>query len=248
MTGGTKDERLLLCAMAYDGSADTLDGLSTERVFALVKGLGLRENFCVSSIRAAFGGWEVGKRVKLDRAGEVARRWGTGCPFAARNGYNIVNNNVHIGYVEGTTKLTNLRIWNTEIIQRLPSPGQQGRSLVLIHDMAEHHAVALHLNIGDVDVQPWALVFCVLLHVLLPRKGELSRALRTRLAAFCRTFRINLDFRPLLSRASLRWLAMIYIWLRLRRRLFPLHWPTLFSWRCEGVLRLEQSTDLLPFA
>lgn len=90
-TGDTKGERLLLWAMAYDRSAGNFDGLSTGRVFALSKGLGPRENFCVLRFCAAFSGCEVGKRVKLDRAGEVARRRGTGCPFAARKGYNIVS-------------------------------------------------------------------------------------------------------------------------------------------------------------
>lgn len=53
-----------------------MDGLWTGSVFALTSGP--REKFCVLSTWAAFDGCEVGNRVKLDCAGDVARRWGIG--------------------------------------------------------------------------------------------------------------------------------------------------------------------------
>lgn len=86
--GRTPDsnEVVLLLETSRGGSSAALDGLSTGRVFALTRGFGPREKFCVPRTFAAFGGCEVGKRVKLECAGEVARRRGTGTPFAARNG------------------------------------------------------------------------------------------------------------------------------------------------------------------
>ena len=47
-------------------------------MFALTSGTGPREKLCVPSTWAAFEGCEVGNKVKLDCAGEVARRWGIG--------------------------------------------------------------------------------------------------------------------------------------------------------------------------
>lgn len=60
------------------------DGLSTGRVFDRRRGLDPREMLSVPSIWAALGGWDVGNTVKLDPAGEVARRCGTGGNLGAR--------------------------------------------------------------------------------------------------------------------------------------------------------------------
>lgn len=71
MTGDSKDERLFLFE-PWCGCC--LQGLSTGSVFARTSGLGPREKFCVPSNCAALEGWDVGNKVKLDRAGDVARR------------------------------------------------------------------------------------------------------------------------------------------------------------------------------
>lgn len=89
MTGDSKDETLLLLGIARGGgSRGDPDSLSTVTVFDRRRGLGPREKFCVPRIWAAFEGCEVGNKVKLDRAGDVARRMGTGggLAVAARNG------------------------------------------------------------------------------------------------------------------------------------------------------------------
>lgn len=89
MMGDSRDETPLLLGIARGvGSRGDLDGLSTGTVFDRRRGLGPREKFCVPRTWAAFEGWEVGNNVKLDRAGEVARRMGTGggLAVAAKNG------------------------------------------------------------------------------------------------------------------------------------------------------------------
>lgn len=73
-TGDSNGEATLTFAVGRDCPMDALDGLSTGRVFDLNSGLGPREKFCVPGTCAAFEGWDVGNKVKLDRAGEVARR------------------------------------------------------------------------------------------------------------------------------------------------------------------------------
>jgi hypothetical protein len=73
-TGESNGEATFTFDAAWVWSMDTSDGLSTGRVFDLRSGLGPREKFCVARSCAASEGWEAGNKVKLDRAGEVARR------------------------------------------------------------------------------------------------------------------------------------------------------------------------------
>lgn len=68
------------------------------RVFARISGLGPREKLCVPSTWAAFEGCDVGNRVKLDWAGDVARRWGIGGGAGAlRKPYLWVSMENHLG-------------------------------------------------------------------------------------------------------------------------------------------------------
>lgn len=73
-TGESNGEVTFIFELARVWSMDALDGLSTGRVFDLNSGLGPREKFCVARSCDALEVWEAGNKVKLDRAGEVARR------------------------------------------------------------------------------------------------------------------------------------------------------------------------------
>jgi hypothetical protein len=71
----SNDETLLLLGIARGGSiGDSWDGLSAGSVLDRSKGLGPREKFWDPRTWAAFDGCEVGNSVKLERAGDVARR------------------------------------------------------------------------------------------------------------------------------------------------------------------------------
>lgn len=78
MTGDSKEERLFFFEPRRECCAGIFEGLSTGSVLARIGGLGPREEFCeifcVPSIWAALDGCDVGNKVKLDRAGDVARR------------------------------------------------------------------------------------------------------------------------------------------------------------------------------
>lgn len=88
MTGDSNEEVLLTFELLREWSADALDGLSTGSVLDLIRGLGPREKFCVPSSWATLDGCELGNKVKLDLAGEVARRCGIGGGAGAlRNPY-----------------------------------------------------------------------------------------------------------------------------------------------------------------
>lgn len=54
--------------------------------------------------------------------------------------------------------LAYLILWQTQIVQSLAPSGQQRGSLVLAHHFAEHHAIALHLYVRNVDLEQTAFV------------------------------------------------------------------------------------------
>lgn len=73
IAGELNEEVLLLLGNCGCCNGDALDGLSTGSVLDLNKGVGPLEKFWGPRSWALVG-WDAGKRVKLDRAGEVARR------------------------------------------------------------------------------------------------------------------------------------------------------------------------------
>ena len=90
--------------------------------------------------------------------------------------------------------LTNLVAGYTEAIQSLCSPGQQVGSLVLVHHIAEHHAVSLHLDIRNINFQPQALILRVFFGGYSLWQRKLAASLRTRVVAV--GFRFRVDFNP----------------------------------------------------
>lgn len=76
--------------------------------------------------------------------------------------------------------LAYLILWHTQIAQSLAPSGQQRGSLVLAHHLAEHHAIALHLYVRNVDLEQTAFVVFLwrLRHAgLLSRKRKLATSL-----------------------------------------------------------------------
>lgn len=72
--------------------------------------------------------------------------WQRGSPDVTIN-----KGSVNRSHTENATTYRILR--NLEVVKCFAPPGQQGGSLVLIHHMAEHHAVSFHLDVGNINFQ-----------------------------------------------------------------------------------------------